>query len=172
MQSAGRRSTKPIRRRRQKSTVAFQCQILLAVMATILFLQEAGLDRPSDVVRGRYLLVGANPGNQRQPEPGITIEEDARNVSGPPGSVKIKHDGVMHEIIWQGTRDDTILGYQVYRRCQHEPWQGIGFIRLREDDPRNAGVYTFKDHYSENCEYTVAAVGPDGKPGPMSVDIQ
>jgi len=139
-------------------------------MATILFLHEDRLDRSPDVVRSGYLLVGVNPDHQLQP--GITIEEDAKNVSGPPGSVEIEHDGVMHEIRWRGTRDDTILGYQVYRRCQHEPWQGIGFIHLHKDDARNVGIYIFKDHYPENCEYTVAAVGPDGKPGPMSVDIQ
>ena len=170
MQSHKTQSTRLIWRRRPIAAVSFQCQILSAAIAAVLFLHEAKLDRPPDVVRSEYLLVGGD--SDRRPQPGITIEEDKQIVSGPPGSVEIKHDGELHEIRWLGTRDDTILGYQVYRRCPHEPWKSLGFVELRDDDPRNAGPYIFKDHFPGNCEYTVAAVGPDGMPGPKSVDIQ
>lgn len=168
MRSHKRRSTR-LFWRRPIAAVSFQCQILSTVVAAILFLHEVKLDRQPDAVHCPYLLAGADVG--RQPRLGITIEEDEKIVPGPPGFVKITHHGELHEIHWQGTRDDTILGYQIYRRCPREPWQRIGFVALRKDDPRNAGLYKFKDHFSGNCDYTVAAVGPNGQPGPKSVDI-
>lgn len=163
-------STRQIWRLRPIAAVSFQRQILSAAITAVLFFQGATLDPPLAVVRSKYLLVGG--GSDQRIQPGITIEEDEQIVSGPPGSVSVKHDGELHEIRWIGTRDDTILGYQIYRRCQQENWKSIGFVKLHVDDPRNAGPYIFKDHFTGNCEYTVAAVGPDGTPGPKSVDIQ
>ena len=170
MPSPARQLKRQFWRRRCISLISVRCQIIFAVAAAIFVVQDAAMDRPPVDVRQGYLLAGGNPILQTQP--GITKEEDEHIVSGPPGFVKVQNHGELHAISWQGTRDDTILGYQVYRRCQQEPWQPIGFVKLREDDPRNSGTYLYNDHFPENCEYTVAAVGPGGKPGPKSVDIQ
>ena len=90
---------------------------------------------------------------------------------GPPGTVLVTRDGDLSVVSWKGTRDDRIRGYQVYRRCGSGGWDPLGFVPLHADDERNRGEYRFEDRYREHCEYTVAAVGASGRPGPRTVDI-
>jgi hypothetical protein len=104
---------------------------------------------------------------------GITAEEDAAIPPGPPGIVLVSHyPELLHHIEWQGTRDDTIRGYQVYRSCPGRDWEEIGFVKLRGDDERNRATYVFEDRFDSVCDYTVAAVDHRGNPGPKSVEIQ
>ena len=103
---------------------------------------------------------------------GITREEDQRIPPGPPGTVHVSHNDSLHTVTWVGTRDDTILGYQVYRRCLPEGWLAVGSLGLLPGDERNQGEYSLQDTDARKCEYTVAAIGRDGKPGPMTVEIQ
>ena len=103
---------------------------------------------------------------------GITADEDALIPAGPPGLVVVSQRDDAHVVQWQGTRDDTILGYQVYRRCLPGEWTKIAFVEIHDGDNRNKGTYVFEDEFDADCEYTVAAVGRDGNPGQMSVDIQ
>jgi hypothetical protein len=102
---------------------------------------------------------------------GITAEEDAGIAPGPPGEVRILHGGRIHRIEWQGTRDDTVRGYQIYRRCSGSPWQELAFVELHANDPRNRDTYVFEDPFGAVCDYAVAAVAADGRRGPLSVDI-
>ena len=82
-------------------------------------------------------------------------------------------EGRKHRVEWQGTRDDTIKGYQVYSKPTNQGgWKPIAFIKLREDDPRNRGAYQFEKDVEPGCEYAVAAVGLAGKPGPKNVEIK
>lgn len=114
-------------------------------------------------------------GSSARPSPtagGITLEDDRQIPPGPPGTVHVSHHDSLHTVTWAGTRDDTILGYQVYRRCPHEGWQAVGSLGLLAGDERNQGAYSFQDTFVLRCEYTVAAIGRDGKPGPMTVEIQ
>ena len=101
----------------------------------------------------------------------ITAEQDAQIPPGPPGSVSVSRSGQVHVVEWKGTRDDTIQGYEVYKRRPPGKWVKIGRVKLRRDDERNRGTYRFEAKFNADCEYTVAAVGPDGKPGPKSADI-
>ena len=102
---------------------------------------------------------------------GITAEADAQIPPGPPGSVSVMRRGQVHVVEWKGTRDDTIQGYEVYRKCPLGEWVKVGSVKLHPDDERNRGTYRFQLDFSADCEYTVAAVNPDGKPGPKSTDI-
>src|SRR3990167_7976513 len=103
---------------------------------------------------------------------GITFEEDARIPSGPPGSISISRDGPSSVVEWKGTRDDTVLGYEVYRSCSQGEWVKLGFVRLSTSDERNTGLYRHGDSFSGECKYSVAAVGSDGKPGPRSMSVE
>lgn len=104
---------------------------------------------------------------------GISAEENARIPPGPPGTVIVTQQGRQHVVEWQGTRDDTITGYQVYvRSTNQEVWKPVGLVRLRSDDSRNRGTYRFEKDAEPGCEYAVAAVGLSGKPGPKNVEIK
>ena len=105
-------------------------------------------------------------------DPGLSLEEDARNVPGPPGRVDVAHHDGWNTVEWQGTADDTIGGYEVYRKCGGTTWEKVGFVGLRKDDPRNRRGYAFEERHDAVCRYTVAAVTPAGDPGPRTVDIQ
>jgi hypothetical protein len=102
---------------------------------------------------------------------GITAEQDAGIPPGPPGLVSISTADGKIIVAWMGTRDDRIRGYEVYRRCAPGDWETIGFVPIREDDERNRGEYRFAERVRDGCEYTVSAVGADGRPGPRTVDI-
>ena len=104
--------------------------------------------------------------------PGITAEEDAGLLSGPPGTVEVTHGPEGHLVQWSGTRDDQITGYRVYRRCDPGKWVEVGLVETRDEDERNEGVYGFEEQFAADCEYTVAAVGRNGVTGPKSVEIQ
>jgi hypothetical protein len=106
------------------------------------------------------------------PRVGISAEEDATIPPGPPGTVNVSHRDGVHVVDWKGTRDDTIVGYEVYRRCGSGDWNSVGSVALRPDDGRNRGTYVLEDEFKIRCEYTVAAVNAAGKPGPKSIDIQ
>lgn len=109
------------------------------------------------------------------PEPGgvgITSEDDALIPPGAPGTVRVSHRDSRHSVSWVGTRDDKIIGYQVYRRCPDEEWQAIASLELLPGDDRNQGAYSIEDTSTRRCEYTVAAIGRDGKRGPKAADIQ
>jgi len=71
------------------------------------------------------------------PPAGITLEQDALIPPGPPGTVNVSHRDDVHVVEWKGTRDDTIVGYEVYRMCGSGDWERIGFVALRTDDERN-----------------------------------
>jgi hypothetical protein len=103
---------------------------------------------------------------------GITLEADTLIPPGPPGTVRVSHRDSLHTVSWLGTRDDRIIGYQVYRRCPNEEWQAIASLRLLPGDDRNQGAYSIEDRFSVQCEYTVAAIGRNGKQGPKAAEIQ
>jgi len=103
---------------------------------------------------------------------GITSEEDALIPPGPPVKVRVSPRASLHTVTWVGTRDDQIIGYQVYRRCANEEWQAIASLGLLPGDDRNQGAYSIEDSFTRKCEYTVAAIGRDGKRGPKTADVR
>jgi hypothetical protein len=105
------------------------------------------------------------------PTGGISREEDAMIPPGPPGEVLVARNGDLSVVSWKGTRDDRIRRYQVHRRCDPGDSDPVGFVPLHPDDERNRGEYRFEDRHRPRCEYTVAAVGASGRPGPRTVDI-
>lgn len=131
--------------------------------------RERGISRALAEERSE-LPAGITP----PPDPdGITAEEDAAIPPGPPGKVLVSHQPrLLHRIEWRGTQDDTIRGYQIYRRCPDGEWEEIAFVKLRDDDERNRATYVFEDRFDGVCDYTVAAVDQRGNPGPKSVEIQ
>jgi hypothetical protein len=86
--------------------------------------------------------------------------------------VEVARRGAVHRVEWAGTRDDTIRGYQVLRRCDGESWAPLAFVPLRSDDPRNRGPYHYEDRIDQTCEYAVAAVSAANEPGPTSVEVR
>lgn len=122
------------------------------------------------------LTRGVDPSGAKDSSPhprsvGITAEADALIPPGPPGVVSVSRRSQVHVVEWKGTHDDTILGYEVYRKCPPGEWVKIGSVKLHPDDERNRGMYHFEAKFDSDCEYTVAAVSQDGKPGPKSADI-
>lgn len=134
---------------------------------------QAGLSDPS-ATSGRTTSQAAASSQIPSPPPaGISAEENALIPPGPPGTVRVTLQGQKHLVEWQGTRDDTIRGYQVYSKSTNQgDWKMIGFIKLREDDARNRGSYRFEKDVEPGCEYAVAAVGLGGKAGPKNVEIK
>jgi hypothetical protein len=146
-------------------------------MVASLILASVGCDRSHD----RAVALGldaervgpSGPSSPAPPAGGITAEEDAGIPAGPPGRVLVSHHpGSLHRIEWQGTLDDTIRGYQIYRRCPNGEWEEIAYLPLHDDDERNRAVYLFEDRFDVVCDYTVAAVDHLGNAGPKSADIQ
>ena len=129
---------------------------------------EVDMDRVSPNVENS----GAREQTPRPTVAGITFEEDARIPSGPPGSISISRHGPSRVVEWKGTRDDTVLGYEVYRSCSQGEWVKLGFVPLSASDERNAGLYRYEDSFSGECKYSVAAVGSNGKPGPRGVPME
>ncbi len=103
---------------------------------------------------------------------GISKEADASMPSGPPGVVEVTKGASIYRVEWVGTRDDTISGYQVLRRCAQGPWLALSFVALHDDDPRNRGRYQYEEEEDADCEYAVAAVSEDGRRGPTNLEIQ
>ena len=102
----------------------------------------------------------------------MTREQHDANPPGPPGRVvHARRDGVQ-VVEWDGTRDDTIAGYRVYRRRAGAAWTDAGFVPLHPDDPRNRGRYRFEDRAEEDLEYTIAAVDAAGRAGPKTAEIE
>ena len=121
----------------------------------------------------RPVVQAAAPAPISPPPTGISAEEDGRIPPGPPGTVRVTQQDQKHLVEWQGTRDDTIKGYQVYSKSTNRgDWKAIGFVKLREDDLRNRGNYQFKQDVEPGCEYAVAAVGLGGKAGPKNVETK
>jgi hypothetical protein len=150
---------------------------IASALLVVLVLDPLGCDHSQDLGSSRALAADQSetelPATARPPAGGITAEEDAEIVPGPPGTVLVSHHPEsLHRIEWQGTRDDTIRGYQVYRSCSDSEWEPIEFVKLRDDDERNRKTYVFEERFDAVCDYTVAAVDRRGSPGPRSTDIQ
>jgi len=114
----------------------------------------------------------APPTTAVRPDEGVTREEDASNLPGPPGTVHVEHREGRHIATWSGTKDDTIVEYVVYRRCLDEAWKEVGRVKLHKDDKRNSGAYRFEERFDAACDYTVAAARLDGRPGPKTVETK
>jgi len=103
---------------------------------------------------------------------GITAEEDALILPGPPGTVTVEGstpEGNSPLIVrWPGTRDDTISGYNVYNKNTGGNWTLIAFVPLRKEDPRNRGRYQYRTEVVGEGLYAVSAVDMKGTPGPKS----
>ena len=115
--------------------------------------------------------VTAQPPSASPSLEGLSLDEQAHNLPGPPGNVIVAHRDGLHRVEWDGTRDDTIGGYEVHRRCSGMTWEKLAFVAVRDDDPRNRGRYRFEERHDAVCEYTVAAVTPTGTRGPMTIEI-
>ena len=85
---------------------------------------------------------------------------------GPPGTVNASRENGSYVVQWEGTRDDTVTAYEVYRRCGAESWIPVARVPVR--NPRNEGPHEWKDRVEANCEYAVAAVDANGRVGPRS----
>lgn len=105
-------------------------------------------------------------------EDGLRREEHDRIPPGPPGLVEIERVDGSSVVAWAGTRDDTIAGYVVYRRCTDGEWAEVERVPLHADDGRNRARYSFTDRMDATCEYAVSAVDPQGVAGPKSVDLR
>jgi hypothetical protein len=97
---------------------------------------------------------------------GLTTEEDAMIPPGPPGIVSVSRENGLSTVRWEGTRDDTVSAYEVYRRCGAGPWTSVARVPVR--NPRNEGPHDWEDRIDATCEYAVAAVDADGRVGPRS----
>jgi hypothetical protein len=105
-------------------------------------------------------------GNSASSGGGLTAEEDAMIPPGPPGTVSVSRENGFYVVQWEGTRDDTVIAYAVYRRCGAESWTPIARVPVR--NPRNEGPHDWKDRMDASCEYAVAAVDANGREGPRS----
>jgi hypothetical protein len=85
--------------------------------------------------------------------------------------VTVEHGDGVHVIRWKGTRNDTVSGYELRRRCPGADWRAVAFVPLRAEDPRNQGDYEARDEHDDSCEYAVAAVDADGRAGQGSDEI-
>lgn len=85
---------------------------------------------------------------------------------GPPGTVTVRHENGLYTLRWEGTRDDTVTAYEVYRRCGAESWEAVGRVPVRNE--RNEGPHDWEDRTDATCEYAVAAVDANGRVGPRS----
>lgn len=102
---------------------------------------------------------------------GMTREEHDRIPPGPPGSVVVEQRSGAFVVSWAGTRDDTIQGYVVYRRCAGEEWVEVQRVPLHAEDGRNRGQYSFEERWHTTCEYAVAALDARGRPGLKSTEV-
>jgi len=114
----------------------------------------------------------SQPTTAARPDDGVSREEDAHSLPGPPGTVHLTHRDGRHIAEWSGTRDDTIVAYVVYRRCPGGTWEEVARVKVHKDDKRNRGAYRFEENFDAVCEYTVSAARLDGRPGPKTVEIQ
>ena len=106
---------------------------------------------------------------------GLTEQEDLLNLPSPPSDVRLilttKNSQSQAVLVWNGTRDDTISGYNVYLLNTPKDWSLISFITLRKEDSRNRGEYQFSKDISAKGTYAVAAVNSKGTPGPKSAAV-
>ena len=108
---------------------------------------------------------------------GITEEADNLILPGPPGTVALERaissqGDPVSLVTWSGTADDTISGYNTYKKEKESGWALIGFVPLRKEDPRNRGRYQFRDTEIGEGLYAVSAVDMNGKPGPKSPGVK
>ncbi len=96
------------------------------------------------------------------PSTGISVEEDALIRPGPPGNIWISNDGGKTVIHWQGTRNDRVKNYVVYRKGDAD-WQVIGRVPSFGD---NSSVYVFSETTITGFTYAVSAVSTRGVEGP------
>ena len=107
---------------------------------------------------------------------GISRAADAAMAAGPPGVVEVTDRAAITRAEGAGTRDDTISGYRILRRCAQGPWLAVSLAARHDDDPRNRGRYQYEEEEDEeedaDCEYALAAVSEDGRPGPTHLETQ
>jgi hypothetical protein len=99
---------------------------------------------------------------------GLTLEEDSKILPAPPGQVSTVFRNSTANIKWEGTRDDTVAFYVVYRKCQNDSWSAIAKLKATNN---NQGVYEFSDKKEGACKYAISAINLNGKEGPKSTDI-
>lgn len=100
---------------------------------------------------------------------GISRDEDARLLPGPPEPVQvIRRDG-RFLIRWRGTRLDILVGYRIYQRCGAAAWQPMTDVPIQ---PPNDGIYEWSGRSpAEACEFAVAALDHYGHEGPRSAAV-
>ena len=112
------------------------------------------------------------PDNATGTEPGLTEQQDLLNLPGPPSGIRLvapaEGTSSQCQLVWQGTRDDTISGYNIYQLNSPKNWSLIGFMALRKEDSRNRGEYRFSKDLAASGTFAVAAVNNKGTPGPKS----
>ena len=107
---------------------------------------------------------------------GLTEEQDNVILPGPPSNLRLvtlaADSDLQCQLVWNGTRDDTINGYNIYQLSSPGNWSLIGFITLRKEDSRNRGEYRFSKDIAASGTYAVAAVDNRGTSGPKSPAVQ
>lgn len=109
----------------------------------------------------------ATPAPCPNPSQGITCPEAARLPPIPPRHLAVKRAGTESPpaiiLRWEGTGDDTLAYYQLYRRAvSAQRWRKRARVQARGE---NTGPYTFRDghaHPAQEYVYGVSAVSRYG----------
>lgn len=154
--------------RRACSGALLRCAALVTCIAGVLACTPcAEAPRSPEVVATKPTHEPAAPAAAS----GSTREAQDLNPPGPPGTIRVERREGKSVLAWNGTRDDTIQGYQVYKRVGGGAWQTAAFVKLHADDPQNRATYSYSERCEETCEFTVAAVDAQGRPGPKTSEI-
>jgi hypothetical protein len=100
---------------------------------------------------------------------GITAEEDARLLPGPPGRVEATRSSAGVIVRWPGTRLRIITSYRVYRSCGGGDWIAIADVPVQDDNLKSFSVFDASP--AEACQYAVSAKDAYGNEGPRSTPV-
>lgn len=146
----------------------FISPVLFATLISLMFGCQNKIEDQAPKARIKKQQLTANKG--------ITEQDDLLNLPGPPSKARVireeKTSDSQYQIIWRGTRDDTISGYRIYQLDTQKNWKQIGVIELRKEDSRNRGEYRFSKEIDADGVYSIAAVKNKNIVGPKSPEIQ
>ena len=150
------------------ATSGYKSSLMLPAILALALLVLAGCQSPVEDQQADATI----PDNATGTEPGLTEQQDLLNLPGPPSGIRlvvpVEGTSSQCQLVWQGTRDDTISGYNIYQLNSPKNWSLIGFMALRKEDSRNRGEYRFSKDIAASGTFAVAAVNNKGTPGPKS----